>query len=70
MGRFNTTPPDAALPRADDHAAEHIGKATPPEFPGVPDGLPTVPAEAFAGRLPDDMPDETAGHLPDIFDIL
>ena len=69
MGRFDTTPPDAALPRADEHAGQHIGKAAPPEFPGVPDGIPTVPAEGFAGRLPEDMPDEADGHLPDLFSL-
>ncbi|AZQ67806.1 hypothetical protein EF888_12065 [Silicimonas algicola] len=69
-GRFDTTPPDAALPRADEHAAQHIGKAAPPEFPGVPDGIPTVPAEGFAGRLPEDMQDEAADHLPDFLSLL
>lgn len=67
MARFPTTPPETELPRADDHAAGHADGAQAPTYPGIPEGLPTIPVEEFASRLPGEMPEETGDHLPDFF---
>ena len=67
MRPFDHTPPQAALPRANENAEDHTDNAMPPEYPGAPDGLPLIPVQEFADNLPGEMPEEAADHLPDFF---
>lgn len=62
MGRFDFTPPQAELPRAETPEATD-GNQSLPEVPATMPDLPMIPMENFA----DNLPAEAYGRLPGLF---